>query len=302
MNDEPNTEQEIDMLDKVTNPVLSVTEFPWITDPVDMKTHEEHAYMCGQHIARTRALLDDDNENMIINWGAGPGNRVGTLVVEHANRDQLGPFGIFTAITPDDLDLYRRILPPHFSMPDRPVLSLVNLDYNQPNPIVRYKEGMVMLNGVGADGEEAWYVHSMPVETWLMLVMGHDWGFRKDLFDMTVTREKTTVTQKDGDLYMSLELTDTPCPAETQWLVPREACGGTNNMAVIYPRKPDLMLRFGWTGNGVVLDDETRMVRITVNRALDWAGLVPEGTVAPGFYQRYMVDGGDAYIKKVRSA
>ncbi len=43
------------------------------------------------------------------------------------------------------------------------------------------------------------------------------------------------------------------------------------------------------------------MVKISVNPSLDWAGLVPDGTIAPGYYQRYTIDGGDAYIKKVRS-
>lgn len=290
------------MLDTVKSPLLSVTEFPWVKDPVNPKTKEEHAYTAGQHIARTRALLDDDSLDEIINWGAGPGKRRSALDVDKLKeQSDAGPFGIFVAIEPDDLDLYRQVLPANFSMPEQPVLSLVNLDYNQPNPIVRYKEGMVMLKGVGADGEEAWYVHSMPVETWLMLVMGHDWGFRKDLFDMTITREKTTVTQKNGDLYMSLELTDEPCPDSVDELVSQDACGGINNMAVIHPKNPDMMLRFGWTGKGVALDDEKRAVRITVNRNLEWAGLVPEGAMAPGFFQRYTIDGGDSYIKKVRS-
>lgn len=290
------------MLDKTSNPLLSVTEFPWVTDPVNPASKEEQAYTAGQLIARTRALFDDDDQTMIINWGAGPGNRSSALDIEELKgKPDIGPFGIFVAIEPDDLDLYRKILPTNFSMPDRPVLSLVNLDYNQPNLIVRYKEGMVMLKGIGADGEETWYVHSMPVESWLMLVMGHDWGFRKDLFDMTITREKTTVMQKNGDLYMSLELTEDPCPEGADMLISQHECGGTNNMGVIYPKNPDMLLRFGWTGKGIALDDEKRMVKITVNRALEWAGLVPEGAIAPGFFQRYTIDGGDSYIKKVRS-
>jgi len=289
------------MLEKASKPILSVTEFPWVKDPYNPKTHEEYAYTSGMHIARTRALLDNDDLTEIINWGAGPSPKKSIPDIEKLKENAaVGPFGIFVAIEPDDLDLYRRILPGKFAMPDKPVLSLINLDYNQPNPIIRYKEGMIMLRGVGADGEEAWYVHCMPVETWLMLVMGHDWGFRKDLFDMVVTREKTTVMQKNGDLYMSLELTADPWPENTEEPVPQEACGGTNNMAVIYPRNPEMVLRFGWSGKGYALDEEKRMVRITVNRDLEWAGLVPEGATAPGFYQRYVVGGGDSYIKKVR--
>ena len=278
-----------------------MTEFPWVKTPANPKTMEEYAYKMGQYVAHLRSLLDDDSIEMIWNGGAGPGKNLFKPDVEQLNRAKLGTFGIFTAIEPVDLELYRRLLPVNFSMPKRPVVSLVNLDYNQSNPIVRYREGMVYLKGVGADGEEAWYVHAVPVETWLMLVIGHDWGFRKDLYDMTVTPQYSTVMQRNGDLYMSLELTDTSCPADTEWLVPQNHCGGHNNIAVIYPKNPDLMLRFGWTGEGVALEDDKKMVKISVNPDLDWAGLVPEGAIAPGFYQRYTIDGGDAYIKKVRS-
>lgn len=289
------------MLEKASKPILTATDYPWVKDPYDPKTQEEYAYTSGMHIARTRALLNNDDLTEIINWGAGPNpNKYQPDIEKLKQKPDVGSFGVFVAIEPADLDLYRRILPQNFSMPEKPVLSLVNLDYNQPNPIVRYREGMIFLKGVGANGEEAWYVHCMPVETWLMLVMGHDWGFRKEIFDMTVTREKTTVMQKNGDLYMSLELTPDPWPDDADGIVPREECGGTNNMAVIYPRNPEVMLRFGWTGRGVALDEEKRMVKITVNRDLDWAGLVPEGTVAPGCYQRYTITGGDSYIKKIR--
>ncbi len=278
-----------------------MTEFPWVKTPVNPKTMEEYAYKMGQYVAHLRSLLDDDSIEMIWNGGAGPGKNLFKPDVEQLKRAKLEPFGIFTAFEPVDLALYRRLLPVNFSMPERPVVSLVNLDYNQTNPIVRYREGMVYLKGVGADGEESWYVHTVPVETWLMLVIGHDWGFRKDLYDMTVTPQYSTVLQRNGDLYMSLELTDTSCPADTEWLIPQNHCGGHNNIAVIYPKDPDLMLRFGWTGEGVALEDDKKLVKISVNPGLDWAGLVPEGAIAPGYYQRYTIVGGDAYIKKVRS-
>ena len=290
------------MLETVDTPILDVTQFPWVGNPTDFKTQEEFAYVAGQTIARLRGLLNDDSQELIINRGAGPNPEPKTPDVERLRASGAGSFGILTALEPDDLDLYRRILPDCFAMPDRPVLSLMNLDYNQPNPIARYKEGMVMLKGVGADGEETWYVHSMPVETWLMLVMGHDWGFRKELFDMTVTPAKTAVMQRDGDLYMSLELTGQPVSGDTEWLISQEHVGGHNNMAVLYPRRPDLMLRFGWTGTPIVLEQNPGMVAISVNRSLDWAGLVPEGAAAPGYFQRYIIHGGDAYIKKVREA
>jgi len=99
---------------------------------------------------------------------------------------------------------------------------------------------------------------------------------------------------------MSLELTPDDWPSDADGIVPLGEAGGTNNMAVVYPRNPDMVLRFGWTGESLALDEDKKMVRITVNRDLDWAGLVPEGTVAPGRYQRYVAGAGDTYVKKVR--
>lgn len=275
-------------------PILTVEDFPWESFPVarieSPKTVEEYAYICGMHAVKIRTLLDDDKITEIINWGAGRINRDYSKVIEHLKQEpNSGLFGIFVAIEPDDLDLYRQILPGNFSMPERPVVSFVNLDYNQSNPISRFKEGAVLLKGVAAHGEETWYLHSMPLDSWLMKVMGHDLGFRKDLFDMTITREKTTVMQKDGDLYMSLKLTKDPWPSDADGIIPQEACGGMNNMAAIYPKKPDMVLIFDWKGRVDILDEKKRMVNITVNRNLDWAGLVPEGAVAPGYYQRCLI-------------
>lgn len=289
------------MTEKVAVRVQTAAEYPWVKPSPDPASKEEHAYISALLIAKLRKFLADDGSSELVNWGSGPSPTQYTPDIENLKKNpNVGSFGIFAALVPDDLDLYREILPKHFSMPEQPVLSLVNLDYNQPNPIVRYREGMVMLKGVGADKEEAWYVHSMPVETWLMLMMGHDWGFRKDLFDMTITRNKTTVMQKDGDLYMSLELTSDAWPDDAKELVPKEHCGGTNNMAVIHPRYQDLMLRFGWNGKGYALEEENKMVKIKVNKALDWAGLIPKDGLAPGYFQRYTVGGGDSYVKKVR--
>jgi|TARA_Y100000310_G_scaffold240881_1_gene244771 hypothetical protein len=284
------------MLDKVSKNI--VTDFPWVTNFSNPQTKEEYAYTSGMMIQRLRSFFNNQEVTELVNWGAGPRKEAVDLSKIEV-KDGAGTFGIFVAIEVADLELYRALLPPNFAIPDRPVLSLVNLDYNQPNPIVRYKEGMVMLNAVGADGKQTWYVHSMPVETWLMLVMGHDWGFRKDLFDMTVSRGKTTVTKKSGELYMSLELTEAPWSDDSNAIIPAGETGGINNMAVVYPNNPDMVLRFSSGGQRRALDEARRMVKITVNRDVDWAGLVPEGTVAPGLFQRFISGGGDSRIRKV---
>ena len=96
-----------------TLPALSVNEFPWEKDPVSPETVEQHAYMCGQSIARLRVLLDDDSQDMIINRGDGPGNRLDPLkdyTVAQMKEEGVGSFGIFTAIEPEDLDLPKECL------------------------------------------------------------------------------------------------------------------------------------------------------------------------------------------------
>lgn len=276
-----------------------VTEFPWETDPLNPETKEQHAYTSGMLINRLRRFFNDDEQTELINWGAGP-IKESTDLSKMEFKGHVGSFGIFVALEPADLDLYRALLPENFSMPEQPIVSLVNLDYNQPNPIVRYKEGMVMLNAVAANGTQTWYVHSMPVEDWLMLAMGHDWGFRKQLFDMTVTKEKTTVMQKDGSLYMSLELTGEPWTNEADAVIPERGIGGVDDMSVVYPRNPELVLRFHSHGQVRALDETKGMVKITVGSGVDWAGLVPEDAVAPGLYQRYVRGMGNGGIQKIK--
>ncbi|MDP7597045.1 MAG: hypothetical protein QGI68_15975 [Pseudomonadales bacterium] len=285
------------MLDKVSNNI--VMDYPWVTNFSNPQTQEQYAYTSGMMIERLRNFFNDDERSELVNWGAGPRKEALDLSKIKV-KDDAGVFGIFVAIEPSDLDLYRALLPVNFAMPERPILSLVNLDYNQPNPIVRYKEGMVMLSAVGADGKQTWYVHSMPVETWLMLAMGHDWGFRKDLFDMMVSRDKTTVLKKNGDLYMSLELTEDSWIDDSAAIIPSGQTGGITNMSVVYPRNPKLVLRFSSDGQRRALDEDKKMVKITVNRDVDWAGLVPQGSVAPGLYQRFITGGGDSRIQKLK--
>ena len=271
-------------------------EFELEKAPLNPKTKEEHAYISGMLIQRVRQFINDRDLTEMINWGAGPTKNVPDISKMTFN-DGVGRFGLFAAVKPDDLDLYRYLLPDFFSMPPEPILSLVTVDYNHPNPITRYREGMVMLKALDADGEEAWYVLSMPVETWLMMIMGHDWGFRKQLFDITVTREKTTVLEKNGDLYMSLELTPEDWTGGSEAVIPAGGCGGINNMAVIHPNSENLVLRFGY-GQAHALDEERKMIKISVNPDLPWARLVPQNGMATGFYQRYIAVG-DSYIKKV---
>lgn len=277
-----------------------VSSFPWQLELGAPKSKTEQAYTNGMLIQRLRDFFADDGQTKLVNWGAGPREASNIDLTKITYPENVGVFGIFVAFEPADVGLYRALLPRNFGMPETPEVSLVIVDYNHPNPVTRYKEGMVMLKAI-AGKHETWYVHSMPVEDWLMLVMGHDWGFRKEIFDMTVTETKATVHRPNGDLFMALELTDKPWNEE-EALVVEGGTGGINNMAVVYPRDIELVLIFGGTGSTAhALEEQKQIVKISAGDGVDWAGLVPKGGKAPGFYKRFVPSGvGDSHVMKVR--
>lgn len=49
-----------------------------------------------------------------------------------------------------------------------------------------------------------------------------------------------------------------------------------------------------------MLDDEKRMLGITVDRGLDWATLVPGRATVPRCYQRSIVESASSCIKRAR--
>ena len=195
-----------------------VTNFPWITDGLgNHQSKVEQAYSAGMLIQRLHDFFEDDSKTTLINRGAGPRQPSEQAIDLKSLPADTGQFGLFVAFEPADVALYKTLLPRNFTMPDTPEVSLVIVDYNQSNPVVRYKEGMVMLKAVAPDGQDTWYVHSMPVEDWLMLAIGHDWGFRKELFDMTVTKTHASAHRPNGDLFFALELTDRTGMTTLQW-------------------------------------------------------------------------------------
>ena len=276
-----------------------VASFPWITDGLgNHKSKVEQAYAAGRVIERLRDFFADESRTTIWNHGAGRRTHPAEPVDLNSLPPGAGPFGLFVAFEPADIDLYRALLPANFDMPSVPAVSIVAIDYNQPNPVRRYKEGMVMLKAVAANGTETWYVHSMPVEDWLMLAMGHDWGFRKELFDMVVSTDHAAVHRPEGGLFYSLELIDERYD-DARAVVPEGGAGGINNMAVVYPRNPAMVMIHGVQGAVRAIEKHQAMVRIRVGEGVDWAGLVPVTGKAPGYFQRFLYDRADGFILKI---
>ncbi|MFW9824396.1 MAG: acetoacetate decarboxylase family protein [Candidatus Thorarchaeota archaeon] len=259
------------------------------------KNEVEHAYYSGMIIQRVRDFVKDDDISELINWGYGPRKSTPDPKKIKIEGD-LGTNGIFTAFKPENHELYLSLLPDHLHMPVEPVVSLVTVDYNTGNSITRYNEGMVMIKGECPDGEETWFVLSMPVETWLMMEMGVDWGFPKRLFNINTTREKTRVS--DGGLtHMALELEPNPQLKINDIIIPSGEAWGINNMAVVHPVRKEILLIFSY-GPLSVQERIQGIVKVEVDRNQPWAGLIPDGLKNPGVFQRYIAVG-DSKIKKV---
>ena len=140
---------------------------------------------------------------------------------------------------------------------------------------------------------------SMPVESRLMMDMGVAWGFPKYIADKMTLTEDRAVVLRDGKIAMSLEFTPGEWHKGSGAIVPAGGAYGIDNMMVIHPRQVGAMpLRF--TYGPISVQERTEgMVKIGVRSEDWWSGLVPEGAMAPGVYQRF-VGFGDAVIKKIR--
>jgi hypothetical protein len=260
------------------------------------KNKEEYAYYSGMLIQRVRNFVKNDDIEEFINWGEGSSGRPAKDPKTVKVGGGIGTNGIFSAFIPKDIDLYESFIPKHLIIPEIPIVSLVTVDYNYGSPIRRYNEGMVMIKCMRPDGEETWFVLSMPVETWLMMEMGVDWGFPKRVFDITVTRENTLVLDK-GITHLSLEIDLDTSLKESDVIIPSGDAWGINNMAVVHPVRNDIVLVFSY-GPISVQERIQGMVKVKVDREQEWAALIPENLATPGVFQRF-ISIGDSMIKKI---
>jgi hypothetical protein len=205
--------------------------------------------------------------------------------------------GIFTAIEATDLELYRKILPKEFEMPDRPVVAMFIVDYVivVPWPMTPYLEGAVALS-CKYKGQDTWHVITMPVTKKVACIGGRLLGFPKYVADeITLKKDgdnwKAKVTH-EGVTRMSLEFT----PGRTRELTPYEKDvmeGPIMRLeGEIYQLVPpevgpaikrihmEYVVPSNWETN-------PGMVKITISPDDPWSGLFPQGIVSPGSYQRF---------------
>jgi hypothetical protein len=219
-------------------------------------------------------------------------------------RDVRGTFqefyGIFTAVEPADLELYRSLLPEVFDMPEQPGVGLFIVNYNEVNPwpMIPYLEGAVALRA-SYKGEEGWHVITMPVTERVPCEGGKYLGFPKYVTKVSLwPREGKKwlgiVLQRKNVKYPVLRLEYTPglqrelTPIEQEYmeknlsrideptfqLVPPGEGPKVNKINLIHLVPPT------WS-------DEVGMVRITIGEREPWAGLVAPGTESVGFLQKF---------------
>ena len=104
-----------------------------------------------------RQFVEDPAQDELLNFGDGPGPAVSEEEVDEMIKAGLGVTGIFTAIEPADLELYRSYIYPPLSMPEKPEVAVIHVDYNfTGNPVLRYQEGWIKVKAMCPDGLEGW--------------------------------------------------------------------------------------------------------------------------------------------------
>ena len=214
-------------------------------------------------------------------------------------------YGIFTAVEPVDLKLYRSLLPDVLDMPEQPGVGIFVVHYTHVNPwpMIPYYEGAVALR-CSYKGEEGWHVITMPVTERFPCWGGIQLGFPKYITDINLGPIKGGWKGKvihEGRALLSLEYT----PGIARGLTPIEKKyldGNFNRIAepvfqLVPPREGPRLNRVifipvvppTWT-------EETGMVRVTIDESEPWAGLVAPGTEGIGFLQKFR--GGSHLIPK----
>lgn len=104
--------------------------------------------------------------------------------------------GLAARYEPPCMEAYRTCLPAVFRIPDRPLISLVIIDYLQvsPWPFAPYQEAAILLRA-GYRDREGWYPLVMPVTTWIARQGGHHLGFPKFVTPSIWLREEAGVVR-----------------------------------------------------------------------------------------------------------
>ena len=219
---------------------------------------------------------------------------------------------IRASIEPQDLKLYRTLLPEVIDMPNTPTVWVDITEHQRVSlPLTPYRLGRIQLLGTYR-GEEGWYVLTLPETAWAPVKFGQTVGYPKYvidsiLFEQTETGWRGQVKDK-GQHILSLDFV--PDPSMETWFerLTRSTC-------LTLARQ--LLPAYKYKTTFVLLPDkhqhsatnETRVVKatiepfgipsitetfgkvqISVNQNASWAGLFPKNAVVKGAFRKFSGD------------
>lgn len=190
---------------------------------------------------------------------------------------------------PDDLGLYRKLLPSQFAMPKHPLVCMVVVDYTRvgPWPLTPYLEGYILLRA-SYRGEEGWHAIFMPVTKWVALWGGRTLGYPKYIAD-TITLApdgsgwRGEIVHEGASRLLLVftpgEVKEQPVYVKKKWDLGgpsfqlRPPAKGPAVQVIRWPEqgKPDIKTTYG-------------LVTVTLGAPEPFAGLVRVGSKLPGAF------------------
>jgi Acetoacetate decarboxylase (ADC) len=204
--------------------------------------------------------------------------------------------GINALFEPADLDLYTRMLPRPFGIPDRPLVSVMALDYLSvgPWPLTPWQEWGVMLRCVWRNGA-GWHPVASAVTKWLPMSAGRYLGYPKYVADcISVARNGDTWMARSvhrGAHQFSLQFDPAGVAVATGLaidLLADPALFKGDVYVVVPPGTGTRAQRVSFSYVGANWTTLPGSIRLRVDRAQPWARLVPGSGPIAGQASRFV--------------
>jgi hypothetical protein len=190
-------------------------------------------------------------------------------------------------VEPADLALYRELLPPAFSMPKHPLVSINVVDQLEvgPWPLTPYQLGSVSLR-CAYEGEEGWHPITMPETKWVAVWTGRTMGFPKYVADEIHLSPEAEgwvgEVRHAGELRLRLAFAPDANAASPLWKKRGWPTGGPTLNLRPPGEGPEVKVVRGAEGAPGSSQQESGHVLIDLGAVEPFAGLLPAGYQAPG--------------------